>query len=91
MDIYQHKEIVLRWVRSCKTAEQLDLLTEIVRDFVVIRFWDKTESYEMELVKRELSDAIIERRVIVAAKRKARQLINPCLIVPIQRSSYLSK
>ena len=66
MDIQQQKEILLKWIRSCQTAEQLDLLARIVTEFVIKRFSDKIEFYEMELAKGELSDAIIEQRVITA-------------------------
>ena len=70
MDIQQHKEIFLKWIRSCQTSEQLDLLSQRVTEFVVKRFSEKIEYYEMELTKEELSDAIIEQRVITAHERK---------------------
>jgi hypothetical protein len=70
MDIQQHKEILLKWIRSCHTAEQLDLLSQRVTEFVVKRFSGRIEYYEMELAKGELSDAIIEQRVITARERQ---------------------
>jgi hypothetical protein len=78
MDIQQHKEILLKWIRSCQTAEQLDLLSRRVTEFVVKRFSEKIEYYEMELAKEELSDAIIEQRVITARERQ-----------PIRLNTYL--
>jgi len=45
MDIQQQKEILLKWIRSCKTAEQIDLLSQRITEFVVKRFSDKIEYY----------------------------------------------
>jgi hypothetical protein len=82
MDIQQQKEIFLKWIRSCQTAEQLDLLSQRVTEFVVERFSDKMEYYEMELTKEELSDAIIEQRVITARERRPMRLNTHLLIIP---------
>ena len=90
MDIHQQKEILLKWIRSCQTAEQLDLLAEIVTKFVVNRFSDKIESYEMELAKGELSDAIIEQRVITASERQPMRLNTHLLIIPNESYYCLS-
>lgn len=40
MNLEQTKDIFIRWVKSCDTQEQLDLLKEIVDDFVTNRFVD---------------------------------------------------
>lgn len=78
MDIYKHKDTVLKWVRSCQTAQQLDLFTRAVAEFDVARFHYKIELYEAELVKQELSDAIIEQRIILAGKGRLSQFwVNP--------------
>ena len=90
MDIHQQKEILLKWIRSCQTAEQLDLLAEIVTKFVVNRFSDKIESYEMELAKGELSDAIIEQRVITARERQSIRLKTHLVIIPNESYYCLS-
>jgi len=90
MDIHQQKEILLRWIRSCQTAEQLDSCTQIVTEFVVNRFSDKIEWYEMDLVKGELSDAIIERRVSAASKRQSVRLKTHVLIIPNESYYCLS-
>ena len=82
MDIQQQKEILLKWIRSCQTAEQLDLLAQIVTEFVIKRFSDKIEFYEMELAKGELSDAIIEQRVITARERQSIRLKTHLVIIP---------
>jgi hypothetical protein len=88
--IQQQKEILLKWIRSCRTAEQLDLLAQIVTEFVVKRFSDKIEFYELELAKAELSDAIIEQRVITAREGQPIRLNThrPKRIVPL---SFMAK
>src|SRR5436190_16613398 len=90
MDIQQQKEILLKWIRSCQTAEQLDLLARIVTEFVIKRFSDKIEFYEMELAKGELSDAIIEQRVITAGERQSIRLKTRLVIIPNESYYCLS-
>lgn len=88
--IQQQKEILLKWIRSCRTAEQLDLLAQIVTEFVVKRFSDKIEFYELELAKGELSDAIIEQRVITARERQPMRLTSHLLVIPNESYYCLS-
>lgn len=90
IEIQQQKEILLKWIRSCRTAEQLDLLTQIVTEFVVKRFSDKIEFYEMELAKGELADAIIEQRVITARERQPKRLNSHLLVIPNESYYCLS-
>ena len=90
MNIHQQKEILLRWIRSCQTADQLDLFTQIVKEFVVNRFSGKIEWYEMDLVKGELSDAIIEQRVITAHERRPTRLSTRILVIPNESYYCLS-
>ncbi len=90
MNIHQQKEILLRWIRSCQTADQLDLFTQIVTEFVVNRFSGKIEWYEMDLVKGELSDAIIEQRIITARGRQSIRLKTRVLVIPNESYYCLS-
>lgn len=90
MNIHQQKEILLRWIRSCQTADQLDLFTQIVTEFVVNRFSDKIEWYEMDLIKGELSDAIIEQRIITARGRQSIRLKTRVLVIPNESYYCLS-
>ncbi len=90
MNIHQQKEILLRWIRSCQTADQLDLFTQIVTEFVVNRFSGKIEWYEMDLVKGELSDAIIEQRIIAARGRPSIRLKTRVLVIPNESYYCLS-
>ena len=91
MDIYKHKEILLKWISSCQTSLQLDLFTTLITEFEVTRFYDKIEPYEIELAKKDLSDAIIEQRVILAGKRKPMQLTPHYLIIPNESAMLLSE
>ena len=90
MNIHQQKEILLRWIRSCQTADQLDLFTQIVTEFVVNRFSGKIEWYEMDLVKGELSDAIIEQRIVTARERRSIRLKTHVLVIPNESYYCLS-
>ena len=90
LGIQHQKEILLKWIRSCRTAEQLDLLAQIVTEFVVKRFSDKIEFYEIELAKGELSDAIIEQRVITARERQSIRLKTHLVIIPNESYYCLS-
>jgi len=90
MNIHQQKEILLRWIKSCRTADQLDLFTQIVTEFVVNRFSDKIEWYEMDTVKGELSDAIIEQRIITARERQSTRIKTHVLVIPNESYYCLS-
>ena len=81
MTLGECKEIVLKWVRSCFTSEQLDLMEEVVEEFIVKRFSlqidkevrkeDKPGAIrELHMAQEEISKAIVNERVIVAGTRK---------------------
>jgi hypothetical protein len=83
MDIFKHNAVLLKWIRSCQTAQQLDLFTKLVIEFDATQFYDEIkEPYAIELVKKDLMDAIIERRVIIAGKRATLQFAPYHLPVP---------
>ena len=90
MDIYRHKETLLKWISSCQTAQQLDLFTRLVTEFEVTGFYDKIEPYEIEVVKKDLYDAIVDQRVILAGKRGPMRLTSHCLIIPNEQAIFLS-
>jgi hypothetical protein len=48
------------------------------------------EPFEIELVKKDLFDAIIEQRVILAGKREPMRLTSHCLIIPNEQAIFLS-
>ena len=83
MDIFKHNEILLKWINSCQTAQQLDLFNKLIIEFDATQFYDEIkEPHEIELVKKDLMDAIIERRVILAGKRAPMQFAAYHLPVP---------
>ena len=73
-----HKEIIIKWVESCNSSEQLLLLRDIVNEFIVKRFSvvpavkSPTEKQErhwkisVSLVESELMEAIGVRSLQVA-------------------------
>jgi hypothetical protein len=90
MDIYKHRDTLLKWICSCQTAQQLDLFTRIVTEYDVTRFYDKMDSLDIELVKKDLYDAIIDQRIILAGKREPMRLTSHCLFIPNEQSIFLS-
>jgi hypothetical protein len=91
MDIYKHRDTLLKWICSCQTAQQLDLFTRIVTEYDVTRFYDKMDSLDIELVKKDLYDAIIDQRIILAGKREPMRLTSHCLFIPNEQSIFLSR
>jgi len=91
MDIYKHKETLLKWIWSCQTAQQLDLFTRLVREYDASRFYNKIEPLETELVKTELSDASIEQRGIIAGKREPMRVTSYCLLIPNEQAILLAE
>jgi len=90
MDIYRHKDTLLKWIGSCQTAPQLDLFTRLVTEFDVTRFYNKIEPLEIELAKKELYDAIVDQRIVIAGKREPMRLTSHCLIIPNEQLIFLS-
>jgi hypothetical protein len=86
MDIYKHKVTLLRWISSCQTAQQLDLFARLVAESDAS---DKIEAFETELVKTELSDAIVERRIIIAGKKEPMRVTSDWLLIPNERAILL--
>ncbi len=91
MDIYKHNKILLKWIKSCQTSQQLDLFTKLITEFDAKRFYDEINPFEVELAKRYLLDAIIEQRVMVAGKREPMRLTTHHLLIPNESPIYLSE
>ncbi len=91
MDIYKHNEIILKWIKSCQTSLQLDMFTKMITEFDPMQFYDEINPFEVELTKRELLDAIIERRVIVAGERVPMRLTTHYLLIPNESAICLSE
>lgn len=67
MTLFEHTKIIKRWIRSCDTSEQLDLVADIIKEFVVNRFIGSAETWEINQAANELLTEIMNRRIIVAA------------------------
>lgn len=90
MDIYKHKDTLLKWILSCQTAPQLDLFTRLVTEFEVPRQYEREKVLELELVKRELIDAITEQRIIIASKRQPMRVTGHFLVIPNEPALAIS-
>jgi hypothetical protein len=69
MDLFEHKQIIKRWINSCDTSEQLDLLRDVIQEFVIKRFEGNVQAWELDEAKTELIDTLTERKIIVAATK----------------------
>lgn len=80
--LFEHKAIVLRWIRSCETFEQLKLMASFIETFFIPGYEKSIEEtksdadkgafrFDLELYKVEFKEAIEERKTIVAAKKKS--------------------
>lgn len=91
MDIFKHNKVILKWIKSCQTAQQLDLFTKLITEFDTAQFYDEINTLEVELTKRGLLDAIIEQRVIVAGKAEPMRLTTDYLLIPNESAICLSE
>lgn len=69
MNLQETKIVIAKWISSCDSSEQLDLLVEIMDRFILERFADQDPT-ELELVKTDLKQTWMDRKLIVARKRK---------------------
>lgn len=77
MTLFEHKMIITRWVNSCDTSEQVDLLIPFINEFVIPKFEKdlltkdgedkKVLAYDLEITKIELVEAIQTRKLILAS------------------------
>jgi hypothetical protein len=66
-DLYETKDIILKWILSCTTAHQMDLLASIMNQFVLERFEKEVPKWELDMVMTELKMAwMIHKTVIVS-------------------------
>lgn len=87
LSLPQHKEIILKWVKSCWSSEQLDLLGNIIAEFISNRFRDHIEKKvkaadrqnavrELHMTEHDLGVAIVDQRVIVAGQKKRVRMLS---------------
>lgn len=67
MTLRQTREIILTWIDSCTTSEQLDILVGVVDSYVAKRFEDDNgvTEFELSICVSDLTNAINNRRLIV--------------------------
>jgi len=66
MNLFETTQIIKRWIHSCDKPEQLDLLGDIIKEFIVIRFTDISEKWEIDEAASELVTELNQRRIIIA-------------------------
>lgn len=68
MTLFETTQTITGWIRSCTTADQLDLCKDIVVDYVVNRF-SRPDIDPVDLInaKMDLGELIDERRIILAS------------------------
>lgn len=81
MNLQQHKEIILRWINSCETSEQLDLLLEVIVEFVTKRFEGRAEPLELSITKDDLSNALTDKKMDIVRVTFDRDELAPTLAV----------
>lgn len=66
MTLKETQEVITRWISSCETSEQLDLLLEVMDKFVFERYANTSTLIELELAKTDLKESWLTRKLIVA-------------------------
>jgi hypothetical protein len=74
MNLEQHTEIILKWVYSCDTSEQLNLLSDVIERFIKERFvsFDKIG---VIMAVEELNTAMEFRRNNIIELEKQRESV----------------
>lgn len=67
MTLQETKDIITVWINSCTTSEQLDLLTEVIKRFVVDRFTGQVDMMDMVMAETDLNEALSNQKLIVAS------------------------
>jgi len=70
MNLDQHKEAILRWVASCQTHEQLQLLISVTINYISFERFPNDREKEISFVAGEIFEAIEEKKWLVAAKKE---------------------
>lgn len=65
MKINEVQETILKWVKSCDKEEQIDLLAEVVAEFVVMRFEGKEDKRLIEITRDYLLREMAEQKLII--------------------------
>lgn len=65
MTLHQTKEIINRWVNSCTSSEQLELLKPVIESHIVTPFKPMVPELDLLLVKEDLVNAISDRQRMI--------------------------
>jgi phage tail tape-measure protein len=66
MNLQDTKEAFLRWINSCVSEDQVDLLADIVAEFIINRFKDdKKLAMEIELATEEIIRAMADKKILI--------------------------
>lgn len=63
MTLQTHVDVILKWIVSCNDDSQLDLLLDVVNEFVANRF--KHEGMLCDMAVEELLKAMSEQKLII--------------------------
>ncbi len=67
MNLFDTTQTIKGWINSCTQSDQLNLCSEIVTEYVINRFIKKEPSIDVLNAEVELTNAIEERRLILAS------------------------
>ena len=68
MDIFETRDTIERWIYSCDKEEQINLLADVVSEFVVIRFEKKANIDTIEDVRGYLIQKMAEQKLLIRRK-----------------------
>ncbi len=71
MTLQETQEIITRWINSCETSEQLELILEVIDKFIFERFAGLVTVFDMDLARSELNSEWLDRKLIVAHNQTA--------------------
>jgi len=81
MTLLQHKEIILKWILSCDTNEQLGLLLDVIANFVTKRFEGIADPLELELTRIDLTQALNDQQMMIIKGEMNPEELAPTLAV----------
>lgn len=67
--IHETKDYFLVWIKSCTKAEQINLLADIVAEFIVNRFEKLENPITIQIIRDFLIDEMAEQTVLIKRKQ----------------------
>lgn len=87
MNLEQTKETIQAWIKSCTSAQQLDLIIEVISRFIILRFEDINPAWELEVAKNDLMEVWTTQAAIIASTQQTADLA-PTLAVYEQTGAF---